>query len=42
MQSFIIPIIINNEGIIFISEEYLNKLPKDKILKATVEIPDVY
>ena len=40
MQSLVVPLSINNEGNIFIPNEYLKILPKEKLLKAIVEIPD--
>jgi hypothetical protein len=41
MQSLVVPVSINNEGIIFIPKEYMNILPKEKLLKAVFELPDV-
>jgi hypothetical protein len=41
MHSLIIPLSINSDGNIFIPNEYLKLLPIDKLLKATVEIPEL-
>jgi hypothetical protein len=41
MQSIEIPLSINSEGCIFIPNEYLNILPKEKLLKVIIEIPEV-
>ncbi|MCX6153743.1 MAG: hypothetical protein NT007_06265 [Candidatus Kapabacteria bacterium] len=40
MQSLVVPISINSKGMVFIPNEYLIMLPKEKLLKATVEIPE--
>ena len=40
MQSIVIPIKINIEGSVIIPQEYLNVLPKEKLLKAIFEIPE--
>ena len=40
MNAYEIPISINNEGLVLIPKDILKKLPKEKILKAIIMIPE--